>query len=153
MISMFSPKAKDVVKRAISPENKKKAQELTGKILNGEVLNSKDTVALDKPDIRMYVEKILDEAGLKDEYIASRLKKLIDAGTSPENLKYTKPMVALQAIRTTYELKDRFPAAKIEARTMNLDIQLRNMSAEELRQMLADLHSRTQSFLKMVDKR
>ena len=107
-------------------------------------------IGRERSDVRYYIEKTLEDAGLDDQYLSQGLKKIIDAGTSEQTLKYVKPMVALQAIRTSFELRDRFPAAKIEAKSVNLDVQLKGASIDDLRGMLESLHSKSQQFLKLV---
>ena len=142
---------KHPIKKILKKRDKDKADILAQKIVEGQELNNGDSTFLNRADVKTYIEFSLNKAGLKDDFLAQKLKKLINAGTSNENLQYVKPAVALTGIRMAYELKDRFPSIKMEQRNINIDMKFQTASIDELKEVLRGLADKTDKFLKMVE--
>ena len=102
--------------------------------------------------MRPELKRKLDQVGLNDGWLYKRMFNMINAGTSGNNLATTKPMVALAAIRTVLELKDRFPSIRVQQESTKIDVSLKASNLDELKQMLGQLHQKTEKFLSASTK-
>lgn len=95
---------------------------------------------------------LLDLQGLTDEDISAGLKKIKDAGTTPEALAQATPRDAMAAIKFAAELKDLMPAKKIESKTATMNINLEGKTETELNDTLNNLTKEIREFQEMVKK-
>ena len=105
---------------------------------------------LSKVNIQNEIIRQLEVAGLTDEFTNNSLKDIIDAGLA--NKHWTKPAVALGALRTILELKDKFPAKKQLTATLNMDQEdMSNASIDELRDTVNKIHEENERIIKLLE--
>lgn len=138
------------LEKVLSIEDKREVGTIIEKRKKGLRLSDTETNILNSPDVRLYMDKVLNDAGLQDEYLGQSLKKVIDASITEESLVKINPATGLSAIDMVMRLKDRYPATKIESKNMNLDVSLRGASVNDLKSMLTDLDKQTKEFLSLI---
>ncbi len=101
-------------------------------------------------NIQQEISRQLDELGLTDEYALTSMQTLIDAGLA--NKHWTKPAVALGAIRTILELKDKFPAKKQLTANINMDQEtMNNATLDELKEQMNSIQAENRLILDKLE--
>lgn len=100
--------------------------------------------------VKNYMAKVLERKGITDEYLAEKLKDIIDAGTLKRVLKEAKVKDAMSAIQASVALKDLMPAHKIKTEATRLNVDIEGKSEEELAGILDNLVGEIKTFKAMM---
>lgn len=101
--------------------------------------------------VKSYIAKVLEKKGITDDYLAEKLKTIIDAGTVEKALKEAKIRDAMSAIQTSVQLKDLLPAQKLKTEATKLNIDIEGKSEEELSGILDTIMGELKSFKTMMN--
>jgi len=118
--------------------------------------NSASVIAhelMENPIVLNYIDKILDRAGVSDDYLANKLHEIIDNSMSRQALRKISPADGLRGIEMAYRLKDRFPATRTQIDKREVTMKLQGKTPEELLAKLQDVSKEIQSFSSMVKTR
>lgn len=101
------------------------------------------------PIVQIYMQELLDQAGLTDGELATHLSLIIESSTKKKKLAKVTPADGLRGIEMAYKLKDRFPAQRkqIETRTISL-----NLEGEELLSTLEEKTKQLQEFHRLLNE-
>lgn len=105
---------------------------------------------LRKPQVLNEVQRQLDKAGMSNDMLDESTRKIIEAGLN--NLKWTKPSVALQAIIEVNKLKDRYPASKHLNANLTLSAQFEGKDINDLKALMEELHATNTQLLSKLEQ-
>jgi hypothetical protein len=103
---------------------------------------SKDTAEvighrnIHNPVVIDYMNGLLDNLGLTDEYIGLKIKTILDKSVTKQSLKHTQPSDGIRIAEMLYRLKDKFPAERKQITKQELRVSLSGKTTEELKSKL-----------------
>jgi len=102
------------------------------------------------PLVQQYMRKVLEKAGMTDDYIAEGLRKGFDAGTGEDALRKATLADSIRIAEMGYRLSDRFPATKkkIEKKTLTVTA---NMTTEQIVQTMKEKQQELNRFTKLME--
>lgn len=101
---------------------------------------------LTNANIREELSKVLDNAELDDQNLASKLKTVIDSGLGQKATNSD----ALRGIEMALKIKDRFPTTKSAHLRIDVQENYKDMNYKEILDELATVRMKTEEFLKEV---
>lgn len=108
---------------------------------SAEVIGSNN---MKKPRILNEIDRLMEEQKITDEFMMKQLKEGMKADVvssykgEAEQTEIPDHNVRFKYLEAGMKLKDWFPSEKIESRNINIDIQLEEMSKEELSRLLSE---------------
>lgn len=98
---------------------------------------------LTKPNIQREIVRVLDQAGLDDSKLATRLSKAIDSGLTQK----ANNADSLRGLEMAFKLRDRFPVDKRVEAKIDIKAELNKKSIKELKEELLRLRAEEEKFL------
>jgi phage terminase small subunit len=151
MSRRLSPKQKNFSHAFIKTGNATKAVLQTYQTQKRDSASSMGARLMQNPRVLTYIESILDNAGVNDDYLANKLHEIIDNSLSRKALKKITPADGLRGIEMAYRLKDRFPATRTQIDKREVSLKLQGKSPEELLGTLKQIQQDIKTFTQMVN--
>ena len=137
-------KQKKFAEEVIKTRNATEAALNSYNVKNRQVAAVQGYLNMKNPKILAEIERIMEEQGINDEFMMKQLKSGMKANVvasykgDVEQTEVPDHDTRFKYLEAGMKLKDWFPSQHTESHNINIDLQLENMSKEDLSKLLGD---------------